>query len=475
MIPGDALLRIYRRSVLWRLNVPPKYLNRIAAVVLLTATASATADNGFNAGSLWIGWGDQGSGRVDLPFSLGQDPQFSWSMSMDHSDVLPQSDGSLILVGTAISNSGPMTGLARLRPDGTLDPNFGLGGFSGNPTPQYASAALVDFGGQLLVTGAGSINGSSLGWLCRFNSVSGSPTVFEGSAMNCTDLDALAGGRMRPKVLQIQPGVGILVAGSLELENLEADSIVMRLKFDGSLDTTFHSPQGFARYRPPGWTSAGIDQLRLTTNGKLILASTGTFDQNGVMFGGSHLARAAANGVIEPNWPIESIQDDYTIDFVAVDIPNEAEDDVVLTRFYGSNIHTTERIDGATGQIEPGGEIYGAMFLFPGGFAPSGMTQDNTDNFVIASRRGYTSEYQSGVSRLLPNSQPDASFGSGGFVYLNYEGDPDPIGNVFSTKVAVQNDAVYAARPAGPDTSRTLIVYKLHGNPSDLIFRDGFE
>jgi uncharacterized delta-60 repeat protein len=225
-------------------------------------------------------------GSLDPSFDPGAGP------SSLVNDILVQPDGKILIGGWFTSYQGATAkGLARLNADGSLDPTFSNGAFSGS-LMAYKLALQPD--GKILVagaiscTGAGGV-GSKCG-LARFNANGTRDASFDvgygattssttGSAfvMECSlqaDGKILVGGgfkyfggqlhsgvaRINPNgsvdasftpvvdstvsALLLQPDGKILIGGSFAQVNYSAASRIARLNADGSLDTAFLLPGG---------------------------------------------------------------------------------------------------------------------------------------------------------------------------------------------------------------------------------------
>ena len=104
-----------------------------------------------------------GDGRVVVPFDLGG------SRDDRAAGVAVLPDGSIVVAATVATDAGDDYGLAKLRPDGTLDPSFGDGGratidFGLAVRPDDLAAGLVAIGGgRLAVGGTAGASADGLG------------------------------------------------------------------------------------------------------------------------------------------------------------------------------------------------------------------------------------------------------------------------------------------------------------------------
>jgi len=141
-------------------------------LIVVGSRVASGADTNFvacrasPAGSL-VTFPGTGSACMAVPFDLGGD-------LADHAEaVVVQPDGRIVLAGTAATADGAKLALARLLPDGNLDPSFGTAGKTTYITDGYVrfEAASVQLGanGSLLVAGtAVTGNASQFGFMARF-------------------------------------------------------------------------------------------------------------------------------------------------------------------------------------------------------------------------------------------------------------------------------------------------------------------
>lgn len=115
-------------------------------VVLASAAAAVTAAQAPVDGSLDVGF--DGDGAAVVAFDAGSD-------LADHGRaVIPLADGRILVAGTvAIPGPGQAAGIARLMPDGSLDPSFGAGGRVVVPSDSLTvSDATAGPSGQIYLT-----------------------------------------------------------------------------------------------------------------------------------------------------------------------------------------------------------------------------------------------------------------------------------------------------------------------------------
>lgn len=143
-----------------------------------------------------------------------------------------QPDGKIVIGGqfTAFDNTNRGR-IARLNADGSLDLSFNPG--AGANGDVYAVAVQGD--GQVLLGGAfTTVNGQTSQYLARLNP---DGTIDPGFAATNTVNNEL-------RVVALQPDGGILIAGRFTTVGGQSRNRVARLKTDGSLDTTFDPGTG---------------------------------------------------------------------------------------------------------------------------------------------------------------------------------------------------------------------------------------
>lgn len=177
--------------------------------------------------------------------------------------VALQSTGRIIAGGniSKFNNTGALTVLKRLNPDGTLDPTFnsagtGPGVSTGQPE---INALLVDANDKIYVGGTfDTYNGTSRGSFTRLNADGSLDTSYTFSYINGTAryIEAIA----------LQADGKIIIAGAFTSVNGTYRVNLARLNLDGSTDLTF---------APTGYTTQGaIRCLQLTPDGKIYVGGT---------------------------------------------------------------------------------------------------------------------------------------------------------------------------------------------------------
>ena len=146
-----------------------------------------------------------------------------------------QSDGKLIVAGTADRFGVSDFGLIRLNTDGTLDTSFGTGGkqisdLGGSGNELYGVAVQAD--GKIVVGGTVSYDFT----LARFTTTGALDTTFDGDGKQTLDLNSLDS----LKHVLVQADGKIVIVGATESITSGAEALIARFNAAGALDTTFN-------------------------------------------------------------------------------------------------------------------------------------------------------------------------------------------------------------------------------------------
>jgi uncharacterized delta-60 repeat protein len=152
--------------------------------------------------------------------------------------ILPQPDGRLLILGSFSSVDGtPRTNIARLFPNGLIDPSFDAGNTSGAAVP----ALLGDPGPVTLQSDGKILVGGSTdtpGWpgLVRFDAVGGLDETFHAELLSRNGEPTT---RAFINALALQTDGKILVGGYFEFSGNTPFEQLLRLNADGSKDSSF--------------------------------------------------------------------------------------------------------------------------------------------------------------------------------------------------------------------------------------------
>lgn len=243
---------------------PEGGMNSDFAVVRLTA--SGILDTTFGTG-----------GKVVVPFDLG------WHDFDQASDVLIQSDGKIVVVGTVMAGWFNRDFAAiRLTASGSLDSTFGTGGKvvvgldQGQLPHDNCEAAALQPDGKILLAGSmgvGPADDRDFA-LVRLNTDGSLDSTFGyGGGWTSVYFDVVSGGRDAAYSVALDSSGRILVAGRAQT-SISGDQAfaVARLKSSGFSDTTFGYFGKTTLAIPAGQgddLAVGIGQA---ANGKIVVA-----------------------------------------------------------------------------------------------------------------------------------------------------------------------------------------------------------
>ena len=362
-----------------------------------------------------------------------------------------QRDGKIVVAGTVQVSSGADTiGLARLLPDGRLDPGFGLAGSGevaldpGLTINQLGAVSVIDRPGQandgkIVVAGTwtdptGSQSGVAL---VRFNPDGSLDTSF-GNAGAVLDTRTTDGGASD---LAIQPDGKILVGGTTLVNGTTPRGFVERFNTDGTADTGFADP-GVAT-APTGWDFHEVSRLAVDPNLGLFvagrdpliavahLAAGGQLDPS---FGSGGIATAGAGSTaavagvdglaIDPNRGL-------VVAATTAPLTTETGYRAVVTRFDFQG-----RLDASFNN----GSVEFVDFQSPtrGDNLAGAVAVEANGQVLLAGATGFTGSFA--LARLNPDGTPDTRFG-GGEVVTTFVSDEngEPIKSI-SRSVLVQAD-----------------------------------
>lgn len=276
--------------------------------------------------------------------------------------VVSQPDGKVIVVGYGGSNGGgSSTFIMRFNTNGQLDPTFGTAGKIFPSPLVYASCALVQPDGKILV--AGSAGGSFS--VARFNS-------------NGTLDQSFGNGGVAPAVffngrnglaygIVLQPDGKIVLAGNVNIAYRDSDFGVVRYTSDGRPDMSFGNAG--AVNTSFGGGRDNVHAVALQPDGKIVVGGDTAISGEDVDYA---IARYNTDGTLDASFD---------------------GDGKVTTNFFWQNF---ARVYGMA--IQPDGKI------------------------IAAGSAGVIGDLRLGVARYNPNGSLDASFGQDGKQTVTFPG-----------------------------------------------------
>lgn len=210
-----------------------------------------------------------GDGRIDSSFNPGMGangPVLSF---------VPQPDGKMLIAGTFTGYDGALCGrIARLNPDGSLDPTFNTG--TGADNAVYSIALQPD--GKVIIGG----------WFTNFNGIPSNYIArLHPNGSYDTSFNAGTGANNIITAVVLQPDNKILIAGFFSGYNNSNRNRVARLQANGILDTTFNPNMG---------PNSAVNSLVLQPDGHILILGQFT---NVNLISRNRIARLDANGGLD--------------------------------------------------------------------------------------------------------------------------------------------------------------------------------
>jgi uncharacterized delta-60 repeat protein len=235
--------------------------------ILLGGSCNNVGNNDFciarfnSDGTLDINFGS--SGKVIQPIGSAED--YGYSLAI-------QSDGKILLGGYCKNGSNYDFCIARFNSNGSPDTSFGSGGKVIEPIGSdndIGNSLAIQPDGKILLGGR-CINGDYFDFcIARFNSNGTLDTSFGSSGKVIQPIGSYNDFGYS---LAIQPDGKILLGGSCP-NGINDDFCIARFNSDGTLDTTFGSPNGYI-IQPIGSLGSSHDRgysLAIQPDGKILL------------------------------------------------------------------------------------------------------------------------------------------------------------------------------------------------------------
>lgn len=199
------------------------------------------------------------TGTLDTTFNSNGIQTTSIGDTANGLDIALQSDGFSVVVGYTISSRITQAALARYTTTGSLDTSFGTAGVVTEQIGDgaIANAVAIQSDGQIVIAGTAVLSGVPQCFVARYNSADGSlDTTFNSTGITPGIVTTPIGVRANANALAIQSNGQIVIAG-LAASGLQNQFALVRYNTDGSLDTAFGtggivttsigtSPQAFA-------------------------------------------------------------------------------------------------------------------------------------------------------------------------------------------------------------------------------------
>jgi uncharacterized delta-60 repeat protein len=374
-------------------------------------------------------------------------------------DVAVDGAGRIVVVGYASESwdSHPDGHLAVLRylPNGELDPAFGGDGVVTTPigpgTNGRASAVAIQADGRIVVAGMGVHPSSQPPFYFD-------PAVVRYLADGSLDPAFGAGGIVvTPFVdpveivgMALQPDGRIVLAGTAHWGPTDQDPLVLRYHPSGFPDETFGAA-GVVRLTLNGYQR--VTDVALTSTGRILLTASAT--------GGALLVRLRSSGELDDTFNGSGLA--FTPNGPSAAIVLQPDRKIVVPGARGccmavARHHSIGPLDAAFGDN-------GVVWSSINGRGYDAVVQVN-GRIVVAGAYGADAEPL--LWRVEADGTPDASF------HLDLPTSYPPSGSRFNA-LALQPDGKLVAAGRAGEPPGGILVARFHGDPTDLIFEDGFE
>lgn len=357
-------------------------------------------------------WGEFGGQQIPVEIFAGAQD--------DLEAIVLEASGAAVLLGTTAASGGAtLPGLARLTPEGDLDPAFGTGGIAlgdtfpwGGAKQTYGAAAHLDgflFAGTCSACGAGNTDGFYL-----YRALAdGEPDPGFGAAGWLAIASGFNSGTNAWEVAATEDGRILLAA---TLHTLSVDEVwIYRLLASGAPDPTFGGGDGLAIFATPeAWNPSAIEVDPV--DGAIYVGLREFLEESGA--GSGSIARLAANGDLDAGFgfPDLTLEEGSTVEDLVV---------------------TSDRKIVTVGKIDANGTQAGGFFL----------------------------------ARLLPTGVLDASFDGNGLKRVEIDAVADANDAGIGVTLA-GGRPVAVGRSATTQAGQRFATVRL---TNDLLFTDGFE
>lgn len=183
-------------------------------------------------------------------------------------DVVRQSDGKLVVVGSAFNGANDDFALTRYNADGTLDTDFGT---LGKTLTDFGSSADIAYGvalqadGKIVVVGSTDLGGDLNFAVARYTTGGLPDNAFSGDGRLVTEVSAsVADGAYD---VAIDGGGNIVVGGGLYVSDIDDNAVFIRYTSVGDPDNTFGTA-GIANI--VGSSSSWLRAIAIDGAGKIV-------------------------------------------------------------------------------------------------------------------------------------------------------------------------------------------------------------
>jgi len=216
-------------------------------------------------------------GQLDTSFNAAGG--YNGGFDADVDALILDASNNIIAVGQFNSYNGTLSrGIARLLPNGTLDPSFNPG--LGTTANSKVSTVVVQPDGQILIAGNfTTYNSTNRNYIARLNPDGSVDPTF----------DPVVGPNGPINSIALQTNGQIVIGGNFTQVDGTNLNYIARLNADGSLDTSFNPGYGFG-------ANNVVDSVVVQPDGKILMG--GLFTQVGNI-GGAGIDRLNADGSVD--------------------------------------------------------------------------------------------------------------------------------------------------------------------------------
>lgn len=367
-----------------------------------------------NAGSLDPSFGTAGKVQLDL----GGIDSKAYAASL-------QSDGAIVVSGYSTSAVyGKDFTVIRLDPDGNLDASFGDNGVAsfdlqtGSDDIVYSSVIQPD--GKIVLAGVSDDGIEKKAALVRLNDDGSLDENFGVGGFVLSDW--MTGQQDIIRVIKYHAATGnLVVGGTSEVSSTSAQPIVARYLSTGELDDTFNTTgiKSMAIIAGDELRTFVVEDLEVKSNGKISVAGWKRYI-TGVISYEWWAGRLLSNGDMDNTFSTDGVVNfDESGSNMAYAFELKPNDDMILFGTKSFNGLNTMRLLGITSI----GNIPGSSTSFNIGadqdIAYTSAT-DSNGNYVFAGSSGTPTNNSFALVRANSSGVADATFGTSGFVLTNF-------------------------------------------------------
>ena len=378
--------------------------------------------------ALHLPMAEAADGDLDPSFGIGGLITTDFLNSLDEAHAVAiQSDGRIVVAGTTSAVGDFDFALARYNPDGSLDSTFGVGGKAATDfanTDDIAFGVAIQNDGKIVVVGSSDTGPTFSDFaLARYNADGSLDPSFGVGGKVLTDFENAYDTAFG---VAIQSDGKIVVAGRAFTSATFGDFALVRYNLDGSLDSSFGLGGKVITDFADDYDQANA--VTIQSDGKIVVA--------GFVFDGSSssapprfgLARYDADGSLDVSFGSDGkVMTDFAReDSAALAVTLQHDGKIVAA---GSAFNTNTFLDFALSRYNADGSLDAS-------FGSGGrVTTDIADNYDEVNGVAIQSDGkivvtgfagpEFGLARYNVDGSLDVSFGAGGKVITDFEGNFD--------------------------------------------------